>query len=162
MTSIKLSELKKSWHYRLANTYGDYCHYGPKIQFCPYARQVLKGFLLVLFIIGIGSVVVAVTLEAPATFIMTVITGEFSQYYFFDTNQPVLWVISILIWCFVFLGMLVLAYKEVDERYDIPKIHLPKFLPANNKPKQPSFIGLWWESFHKKICPIITVEKDDG
>jgi uncharacterized membrane protein YidH (DUF202 family) len=54
---------KKSWHYRLANTYGDYQDWGDGTDMCTYTKHVLRGLFLVIATTTVAGAVTGVMFD---------------------------------------------------------------------------------------------------
>lgn len=166
---MKREDLEKTIHFELATKFGGFNLWrNPStIEFCPYARRVMLGVLGVLGLIILGVIVGVIILDAPAVLLMTLFTGEFNPGYFQiinlsdKGNSPIYleFTFSVVAWgigiCFALLVYVIVpAFEKIKDQYIIYRYGIAGHEPQ----KEPTFLGMWWDVVHKKICPVIKLE----
>lgn len=141
MKSLQLN--KKSWHYRLANHYGNFKGYDWKYEpvktnICEYSQEVLFGFLTVLLF---TLCILAVSLTIMSAVLWAIVCIQFWVYVLPDdfANFGIgIFGAAILIGLFVtFLYFIEKYTKDQETKY----VH-----------KEPGFLKIWYTNFKSKTC----------
>lgn len=134
---------KKSWHYRLANEYGDYRpgFSDPVTNICDYSREVLNGLWNVLLIIAI------------TTFVLVSI--EIAIIWAFVSFRAGIWIqpsegaqLGLVLVTFAVLGVIGIAFMNFKEN----RRYAQKLTTPKKKQKEPGFIRTWYTAFKTKTC----------
>ena len=138
MKSVELN--RKSWHYRLAYTYGNYketdswgnINHG-RLNICSYTKAVFGGFLMTCLILVAGGLVAAMFGEFFAWLLAMYFAGKFIQPTELACGPIVITFLFVCVWFCVWFSD-TKPIKKVVERFDN------------------SFIGGAYMSFKDKVC----------
>lgn len=120
----------KSWHYRLASSYGTLSKYDDVTDICYYTRQVIKGFFLAVFMTAILSIVGICVID------MFMGIGFSIAYGVMLMQIPGLIAISM-----ISVISILFAFA-----FTADKVH------EYNRNKQPGFVGTAYRSWKDKFC----------
>jgi len=125
MESIEIS--KKSWHYRIATTYGQLSEWevDAGTDICSYLIHFIGGFALICFIIIMSTVLLYCSIVDP---LLWVITGFH--------ELPKLFLVTFFVYCLI--GWILFCKYALTKKV--------------NGVEQPGLIMLAWRKFHEKVC----------
>lgn len=142
---------KKSWHWRLAVTYGNHYEYDTDTDLCTYIRHVMRGIFVALLVTAAGGLCISAPMGSLLAWIAYVITHGMTE------MDPVAFAGAALIGGITILtGLFVLFNTDAGEEViskvkGAVKITIPK-------PKEDSFLVLAYRSFKDKTCVRLRVQ----
>lgn len=146
MTSVN----KNSWHYHLATEYGNFNNGKEESDFCSYSREVIKGFLMTLVAIGIGSAIGFLYLDLALWTYFCIHTGHL-----IEMNTPAFVALSATILIGGSIAWHELSNYFADRRYQ--KERLQALAEAKREWPEvveapPGFFKLLYTKFNNKVC----------
>ena len=142
---------KKSWHWRLAVTYGSHYEYDTETDLCTYIRNVLKGIFVVMLVIVAGGLCISAPMGSLAAWIVYVITNGITE------MDPVAFAGAFLIFGFVILTGLFLLFNTDTGEEVVSKVKRAVRIKIP-KPQEDSFLVLAYRSFKDKTCVRLNVQ----
>lgn len=147
---------KTSWHYRFASMLSSY-DARTTTNLCPYIRLVIKGmfWFTVMAALVIAFAIMNLLGIADAVNGLWLVDGKLSGFAFVNTVTIAaisgVGVVAVCMW---------LGDKYRDWQHERYLKMRNNQLDANYTKPQPSFLRVWWESFHGKYCIPVKVNSE--
>jgi hypothetical protein len=160
---------KKSWHFRLASTYGDIRTEYRKVylndewigsetyydgDLCTYIRHMIVG-LFKLSGISLACLIGLLPMTLALTYLVAcIVTGQFIP---LDGEDDAIVVVGIGLWSVLFICFSLAGYHFAKEKYR-EKYPKPEIDLELAEPKDPSFATIAYRKFKDKTCARILVK----